>query len=101
MISCSVSEILAPTNGHVTHNEGTVIFSCDTGYELFGSTNRTCNMSSGVWSSANTTCSGEFKVVSHPKFVTGSGKRAHLAQVINFQFIALSERAYFVLSNGL
>ena len=34
-------------------------------------------------------------------FVTGSGKRAHLAQVINFQFIALSERAFFVLSNAL
>ena len=33
-------------------------------------------------------------------YVTGSGKRAHLAQVINFQFIALSER-HFVLSNAL
>ena len=35
------------------------------------------------------------------KNVTGSGKRAHLAQVINFQFIALSERTHFVLSNAL
>ena len=35
------------------------------------------------------------------QYVTGSGKRAHLAQVINFQFIALSERAFFVLSNAL
>ena len=34
-------------------------------------------------------------------YVTGSGKRAHLAQVINFQFIALSERTHFVLSNAL
>ena len=34
-------------------------------------------------------------------YVTGTGKRAHLAQVINFQFIALSERAFFVLSNAL
>ena len=33
--------------------------------------------------------------------VTGSGKRAHLAQVINFQFIALSERTHYVLSNAL
>ena len=32
--------------------------------------------------------------------VTGSGKRAHLAQVINFQFIALSKRTHFVLSNA-
>ena len=28
-------------------------------------------------------------------------KRAHLAQVINFYFIALLERAHFVLSNAL
>ena len=35
------------------------------------------------------------------KNVTGSGKRAHLAQVINFQFIALSEKTHFVLSNAL
>ena len=34
-------------------------------------------------------------------YVTGSGKRAHLAQVINFQFITLSERTHFVLSDAL
>ena len=34
-------------------------------------------------------------------YVTGSGERAHLAQVINFQFIALSERVHSVLSNAL
>ena len=34
-------------------------------------------------------------------YVTGSGEKAHLAQVINFYFIALLERAQFVLSNAL
>ena len=33
-------------------------------------------------------------------YVTGSGKRAHLTQVIIFFFIALSERAHFVAIPG-
>ena len=34
-------------------------------------------------------------------YVTGSGKKTHLAQVINLYSIAQSERAHFVLSSAL
>ena len=49
-----------PTNGEVNHTAGTTfrqtaIYSCNTGYNLVGSSTRTCQVT-GVWSGSAPTC---------------------------------------------
>ena len=49
-----------PANGQVSHAAGTTfgqtaIFSCDTGYNLDGDSNRTCQ-ATGMWSGSSPTC---------------------------------------------
>ena len=51
-----------PANGQVSHAAGTTfeqtaIFSCDTGYNLDGDSNRTCQ-ATGMWSGSSPTCQG-------------------------------------------
>ena len=61
-ISCDVTEISRPTDGQVFIDGAIAFFSCNVGYNLVGSTDRICNMSSGEWSSINPTCSGEQEI---------------------------------------
>ena len=51
-----------PANGHVTHTAGTTFgqtanYSCNTGYNLVGGGNRTCQ-ATGLWSGNSPTCQG-------------------------------------------
>ena len=51
-----------PDNGSVTHTVGTAFrqtatYSCNTGYELVGDSNRTCQ-ATGNWSGSAPTCQG-------------------------------------------
>ena len=51
-----------PANGQVTHTgrttyRQTATYSCDTGYNLVGGTQRTC-LATGVWSGSVPTCQG-------------------------------------------
>ena len=55
-----------PANGQVTRTAGTTFgqtatYSCNTGYNLVGSINRTCQ-STGVWSGSVPTCQGVLHV---------------------------------------
>ena len=51
-----------PTNGQVSHTGGTTFgqiatYSCSTGYNLVGGSNRTCQ-ATGVWLGSAPTCEG-------------------------------------------
>ena len=51
-----------PINGQVSHTAGTTFgqtaaYSCDTGYNLVGDSNRICQ-ATGVWSGSAPTCQG-------------------------------------------
>ena len=51
-----------PANGQVSHTAGTTFgqtaaYSCDTGYNLVGDNNRTCQ-ATGRWSGYTPTCQG-------------------------------------------
>ena len=51
-----------PANGQVSHTAGTTFtqtatYSCDTGYNLVGDSNRVCQ-ATGVWSGRAPTCQG-------------------------------------------
>ena len=52
--------VTSPTNGQVSHTTGTTYrqtatYSCDTGYNLVGDNNRTCQ-ATGVWSGNTPIC---------------------------------------------
>jgi len=52
-----------PANGQVSHTAGTTFgqpatYSCDTGYNLVGDSNRTCQ-ATGRWSGNTPTCQGK------------------------------------------
>ena len=60
-----------PTNGQVSTSTGrttfaqTATYSCDPGYNLVGSTQRTCQ-ATGVWSGSVPTCQG--KLLLEPEY---------------------------------
>ena len=59
-VDCGTMTI--PANGQVSHTGGTTFgqtatYSCNTGYNLVGSSTRTCQ-STGVWSGSTPTCQG-------------------------------------------
>ena len=58
-VSCGT--LTNPANGQVTHTTGmfgqTATYSCDTGYNLVGDSNRSCQ-ATGVWSGSTPTCQG-------------------------------------------
>ena len=55
-----------PANGQVDHTTGntlgqTATYSCNTGYDLVGDSNRTCQ-ATGNWSESAPTCAGTFVI---------------------------------------
>ena len=55
-----------PANGQVDHTAGntlgqTATYSCNTGYDLVGDSNRTCQ-ATGNWSESAPTCAGTFVI---------------------------------------
>ena len=59
-VDCST--LSNPTNGQVSHTGRTIYrqtatYSCDTGYNLVGNSNRTCE-ATGVWSGSEPICQG-------------------------------------------
>ena len=65
MISCSLG-------GNNTPNPGeTCSFTCNTGYELTGSSTRTCQ-NDGSWSGSNTMCSRGEKLLTYLPYNIGS-----------------------------
>ena len=53
-----------PANGQVAHTAGTIFgqtatYSCNTGYNLVGSSNRICQATS-MWSGSAPTCQGSY-----------------------------------------
>ncbi len=63
VVSCD-SPLTDPANGQVKTSSGTTFgstasYSCDAGYNLTGSTERTCG-ADGMWSLSEPVCEGEF-----------------------------------------
>ena len=60
VVDCGI--LTNPANGQVTHTAGTIFgqtatYRCNTGYNLVGSSNRTCQ-ATRVWSGSEPTCEG-------------------------------------------
>ena len=62
LFTVGCSSLANPTNGQVSHTGGTTLgrtatYSCNRGYNVVGSRNRTCQ-ATGLWSGSAPTCQG-------------------------------------------
>ena len=66
LIAVDCGTLTDPANGQVGHTAGTTFgqtaaYSCDTGYNLVGDNNRTCQ-ATGRWSGYTPTCQGKLLI---------------------------------------